>query len=302
MERSFRDLPIRFADFGVLHRNEVSGALSGLTRVRRFQQDDAHIFCSRDQIQSEITKCLEFVDHVYGIFKFRYEILLSTRPENYLGELKEWNEAEDALRNSINSIGRPFKTNEGDGAFYGPKIDIILYDALGRKSQCATIQLDFQLPQRFNLKYTGSDGALHTPVIVHRAILGSLERLIGILLENYGKKLPFWLTPRQIAIVPLFAEEHALKIKEALVDFEVKIIEDKGLTLNKKIRNAEIAGYRLVCVVGRKEAEDNEINVRFENGNKNMKVDEFISFIKDLVSKKGDLNEFALNLDKCNLN
>lgn len=301
-ERSFKDLPIRLADFGVLHRNELSGALSGLTRVRRFQQDDAHIFCMRNQIQSEISSCLKFIDYVYGVFKFRYEILLSTRPESYLGELSEWEEAEESLRNAIKSIGKPFKVNEGDGAFYGPKIDINLYDALGRKSQCATIQLDFQLPQRFNLKYTGSDGALHTPVIVHRAILGSLERLIAILIENFGKKLPFWLTPRQIAIVPLFAEDYALKIKEQLVDFEVKIVDEKGLTLNKKIRNAETAGYRLVCVVGKKEEENNEINVRFESGNKNMKLDEFVSFVKNLTKTKGDLDERVLDLNKCNLN
>ena len=301
MDRSFKDLPIIFADFGVLHRNEVSGALSGLTRVRRFQQDDAHIFCMREQIRLEISKCLEFVDYVYRTLGFKYEVLLSTRPEQYLGQLEEWNEAEDALKNAIRSVGQSFKINEGDGAFYGPKIDILLYDALGRKTQCATIQLDFQLPQRFNLKYTGSDGTLHTPVIVHRAILGSIERLVGILIENYGKKLPFWLTPRQVAIIPLFADEYALKIKETLQDYEIKIFEDKSLTLNKKIRNAEIAGYRLVCVVGKKEEENNEINVRFEAGHRNMKLDDFVSFIKNLCSNKRDLDEFALDMSKCSL-
>ncbi|XP_077301477.1 uncharacterized protein LOC143922083 [Arctopsyche grandis] len=301
-ERSFKELPIRLADFGVLHRNEVSGALTGLTRVRRFQQDDAHIFCMRSQLQVEITNCLQFVDYVYRVFKFRYEILLSTRPEHYLGELEEWEEAENALKSAINLVGRPYKINEGDGAFYGPKIDIILYDALGRKSQCATIQLDFQLPQRFNLKYTGPDGALHTPVIVHRAILGSLERLIGIVIENFGKKLPFWLTPRQIALISVFADEYTAKIRDLLYDFEVKIIDDKGLTLNKKIRNAEVAGYRLVCVVGKNEEEKDEINVRFGTGKQNMKLNEFVSFVKNLCFEKGDLDEMEIDMNKCKIN
>lgn len=302
MERSFKELPIRFADFGVLHRNEISGALTGLTRVRRFQQDDAHIFCMRSQVQSEITKCLEFLDYVYKIFNFRYELLLSTRPEQYLGELSEWDEAEQGLKNAINAVGLPFKINEGDGAFYGPKIDIILYDALGRKCQCATIQLDFQLPQRFGLKFSSNEGSLQTPVIIHRAIFGSLERMIAIIIESCGKKLPFWLTPRQIALIPLFAEDYAEEIKEKLFGMQVKIIDEKGLTFNKKIRNAEVAGYRLVCVVGKKEKETNEINVRIGSENRNMKLDDFIKFVRQVDEDKSDLDVALLNFSKLSIN
>lgn len=302
MERSFKELPIRLADFGVLHRNEISGALSGLTRVRRFQQDDAHIFCMREQVQSEITRCLEFLDYVYGIFKFKFELLLSTRPEKFLGEVLEWDEAEGALKNAINAVGLPFKLNPGDGAFYGPKIDIILYDALGRKCQCATIQLDFQLPQRFGLRYVASDGTFKTPVIVHRAILGSIERMIAIIIESFGKKLPFWLTPRQIAIVPLFADEYASEIKEILNDFQVRIFDDKGLTLSKKIRNATVDGFRLVCIVGEREEDAREINIRLESGgNCNMKLERFVLFVRKLVESKGDLAEHLLDLKSLSL-
>jgi len=300
VERSFRELPVRFADFGVLHRNEISGALSGLTRVRRFQQDDAHIFCQRDQIQSEIGKCLDFLDYVYRLFDFKYDLLLSTRPEHFLGEIAEWNEAEKALRSAIEASGHPYQINEGDGAFYGPKIDIVLYDALGRKCQCATIQLDFQLPQRFNLKYTSTDGTLNSPVIIHRAILGSIERMIAIILESYGKKLPFWLTPRQIAIVPLYAEDYANVIKNTLSDLQVKVFDEKGLTLNKRIRNAETAGYRLVCVVGKKEEENRQINVRFESGNKNMNLPEFIDFVRGLSASKANFDQSCIELNSIN--
>lgn len=300
VERSFRELPVRFADFGVLHRNEISGALSGLTRVRRFQQDDAHIFCQRDQIQSEIGKCLDFLDYVYRLFDFKYDLLLSTRPEHFLGEIVEWNEAEKALKSAIEASGHPYQVNKGDGAFYGPKIDIVLYDALGRKCQCATIQLDFQLPQRFNLKYTSTDGTLNAPVIIHRAILGSIERMIAIILESYGKKLPFWLTPRQIAIVPLYAEDYANVIKNTLSDLQVKVFDEKGLTLNKRIRNAETAGYRLVSVVGKKEEENRQINVRFESGNKNMNLPEFIDFVRGLSASKANFDQSCIELNSIN--
>lgn len=312
MERSFRELPIRLADFGVLHRNEVSGALSGLMRVRRFQQDDAHIFCARDQVQSEITGCLEFLDYVYGILGFQYELLLSTRPEHFLGKVQDWDEAEDALRNAITGSGHTFKLNEGDGAFYGPKIDIILYDALGRKCQCATIQLDFQLPQRFSLKYAASDGSQRTPVMIHRAILGSLERMIAILLESFGKKLPFWLTPRQIAIIPISqsADGYAHAVGRRLGDFQVRVVDEKGLTLNKRIRNAVMAGYRLVCIVGKSEEERGEVNVRLDSGNRSMKLERFADFVRSVSDSKSDLcqsiaelldSEELLDMSKCSV-
>ncbi|XP_019582177.2 threonine--tRNA ligase 2, cytoplasmic isoform X2 [Rhinolophus sinicus] len=189
--RSWREMPIRFADFGVLHRNELLGTLSGLTQVRRFQQDDAHIFCTVEQIEEEIKGCLQFLQSVYSTFGFSFQLNLSTRPENFLGEIETWDEAERQLQNSLMEFGKPWKMNPGDGAFYGPKIDIKIKDAIGRYHQCATIQLDFQLPVRFNLTYVSKDGDdKKNPVIIHRAILGSVERMIAILSENYGGKCP----------------------------------------------------------------------------------------------------------------
>uniref|UniRef100_A0A9L0T7R9 threonine--tRNA ligase n=1 Tax=Equus caballus TaxID=9796 RepID=A0A9L0T7R9_HORSE len=212
--RSWREMPIRFADFGVLHRNELSGTLSGLTRVRRFQQDDAHIFCTVEQIEEEIKGCLQFLQSVYSTFGFSFQLNLSTRPENFLGEIGLWDEAEKQLQNSLMEFGKPWKMNPGDGAFYGPKIDIKIKDAIGRYHQCATIQLDFQLPIRFNLTYVSKDGDdKKNPVIIHRAILGSVERMIAILSENYGGKWPFWLSPRQVMVIPVgpTCEKYALQ-------------------------------------------------------------------------------------------
>lgn len=186
--RSYRELPLRFADFGVLHRDEPTGGLGGLTRVRRFQQDDAHIFCKTEQIQDEIDSCLEFVSHVYETFGFEFSLMLSTRPDSYLGDLEVWNRAEIALENSLNKFGKPWKLSPGDGAFYGPKIDITITDALKRAHQCGTIQLDFLLPQRFQLEYDGENDVKCTPVMIHRAILGSIERFMAILIEHFGGK------------------------------------------------------------------------------------------------------------------
>ncbi|XP_007479536.1 threonine--tRNA ligase 2, cytoplasmic [Monodelphis domestica] len=214
--RSWREMPIRLADFGVLHRNELSGTLSGLTRVRRFQQDDAHIFCRMEQIEEEMKGCLEFLQSVYTVFGFSFQLNLSTRPENFLGEIEIWNQAEEQLQNSLKEFGKPWKLNPGDGAFYGPKIDIKIKDAIGRYHQCATIQLDFQLPIRFNLTYVSKDSDDKTrPVIIHRAILGSVERMIAILSENYGGKWPFWLSPCQVMVIPVgpTCEEYALQAR-----------------------------------------------------------------------------------------
>lgn len=185
-QRSYRELPLRFADFGVLHRDEPEGSLTGLTRVRRFQQDDAHIFCKSDQIQAEIDSCLEFLAYVYGTFGFEFSLVLSTRPDSYLGALDVWDRAESALESSLNKFGKPWKLNKGDGAFYGPKIDITITDAMKREHQCGTIQLDFQLPQRFELTYNSENDNKATPVMIHRAIFGSLERFIAILIEHFG--------------------------------------------------------------------------------------------------------------------
>lgn len=264
--RSWRELPLRLADFGVLHRNELSGALTGLTRVRRFQQDDAHIFCAPEQIKDEMKGCLDFLKHIYSIFGFTFDLVLSTRPEKYLGEIEMWNEAEKALSESLNDFGQPWKENPGDGAFYGPKIDITIKDALNRAHQCATIQLDFQLPIRFNLNFVSESGEKRRPVIIHRAILGSVERMVAILTESYGGKWPFWLSPRQVMVVPVgpnfdqYAEEVRQKVYEA--GFMAEVDVDHGDTLNKKIRNAQLAQFNFILVVGEKEKSSNTVNVR----------------------------------------
>uniref|UniRef100_A0A672IGC7 threonine--tRNA ligase n=1 Tax=Salarias fasciatus TaxID=181472 RepID=A0A672IGC7_SALFA len=244
--RSWRELPLRLADFGVLHRNELSGTLTGLTRVRRFQQDDAHIFCRMDQIESEMKGCLDFLRCVYDVFGFSFQLHLSTRPEKYLGDIAVWNQAEKQLENSLNEFGEPWKLNPGDGAFYGPKIDIKIKDAIGRYHQCATIQLDFQLPIRFDLTFDGDDKG--RPVIIHRAILGSVERMIAILTENYAGKCSISLS----------------KVCKQFTDagFTADADLDSGCLLNKKIRNAQLAQYNFILVVGEKEKMTNSVNVR----------------------------------------
>ncbi|XP_031636637.1 threonine--tRNA ligase 1, cytoplasmic [Contarinia nasturtii] len=264
--RSWRELPIRFADFGVLHRNELSGALTGLTRVRRFQQDDAHIFCTPEQIKTEIDSCLDFLSHVYSKFGFTFSLVLSTRPEKYLGELEVWNAAEKALEESLNKFGQPWKLNPGDGAFYGPKIDITVSDALRRSHQCATIQLDFQLPIRFNLNYTTeTDGRRH-PVIIHRAILGSVERFIAIITENFAGRFPFWISPTQVMVVPVgpSLNDYAKSVAQQLYElgYMAEADLDDGNTMNKKIRNAQLGHYNFILVVGEKEKNSKTVNVR----------------------------------------
>ncbi|XP_072320823.1 threonine--tRNA ligase 1, cytoplasmic isoform X1 [Eucyclogobius newberryi] len=265
--RSWRELPVRLADFGVLHRNELSGALTGLTRVRRFQQDDAHIFCTMEQIEAEMKECLDFLRSVYAVFGFSFQLNLSTRPEKYLGDVSVWNQAEKQLENSLNHFGEPWKLNPGDGAFYGPKIDIKIKDAIGRYHQCATIQLDFQLPIRFNLTFVGKDGDDKArPVIIHRAILGSVERMIAILTENYAGKWPLWLSPCQVMLVPVNPsfEDYAKEVCKQFTDagFNADADLDSSCLLNKKIRNAQLAQYNFILVVGEKEKMTNGVNVR----------------------------------------
>lgn len=264
--RSWRDLPLRMADFGVLHRNELSGALTGLTRVRRFQQDDAHIFCRPDQVKQEMQGALEFLKHVYTTFGFTYKLKLSTRPEKYLGDIEVWNAAEQDLQESLDSLQLPWTLNPGDGAFYGPKIDITLTDALRRQHQCATIQLDFQLPLRFNLSYVDDKGEKKSPVIIHRAILGSVERMIAVLTENFGGKWPFWMSPRQAMVVPVgpSVNSYAKEVRDTLraSGYCSDVDVDDGNTMNKKVRNAQIAQYNFILVVGDKEKENKTVNVR----------------------------------------
>ncbi|XP_046441415.1 threonine--tRNA ligase 1, cytoplasmic-like isoform X2 [Daphnia pulex] len=264
--RSWRELPLRLADFGVLHRNELSGALSGLTRVRRFQQDDAHIFCTMGQIKSEINGALAFLRDVYKIFGFTFQLRLSTRPEKFLGEIETWNHAEKELTESLNEFGETWQLNPGDGAFYGPKIDITIMDALRRPHQCATIQLDFQLPIRFNLSFINEAGEKEKPVIIHRAILGSVERMIAILTESYAGKWPFWLSPRQCVVVPVgpVFDGYAQQVREqiAAAGFRITADIDAGDTMNKKIRNGQLSQHNFILVVGEKEQTNGTVNIR----------------------------------------
>ncbi|KJE91684.1 threonyl-tRNA synthetase [Capsaspora owczarzaki ATCC 30864] len=264
--RSHKELPIRFADFGVLHRNEASGALTGLTRVRRFQQDDAHIFCKPSDIANEIDNALAFLKAVYTVFGFTFQLKLSTRPEGFLGDIALWDKAEKQLEESLNKFGAPWKLNPGDGAFYGPKIDITIMDALRRSHQCATIQLDFQLPIRFGLKYQAPDGTEQTPVIIHRAILGSVERMIAILTENFAGKWPFWLSPRQALVIAVSKDcnDYAHEVQKQLHDAGFHVDYDlwPDETLNKKVRNAQLAQYNFILVVGARERESRSANVR----------------------------------------
>jgi len=264
--RSWRELPLRLADFGVLHRNELSGALSGLTRVRRFQQDDAHIFCTHDQIKQEIVGALSFLKDVYSVFGFTFQLNLSTRPEKFLGEIELWDDAEKQLKDSLDAFGGDWQLNPGDGAFYGPKIDIKVLDALRRYHQCATIQLDFQMPIRFNLNYISESGEKKRPVMIHRAVLGSVERMIAILTESYGGKWPFWLSPRQACVVPVGPsyDAYALEVRDKVfgAGFMCEADLDAGDTMNKKIRNAQLAQFNFIFVVGEKEQSNGTVNVR----------------------------------------
>jgi len=245
IHRSYRELPLRFAEFGVLHRNEVHGSLTGLTRVRRFQQDDCHIFCAPNQIEQEISSNLDFLREVYGIFGFTFTLSLSTRPkEKFLGTVEMWDNAENALRRVLEKFGSPFNIKDGDGAFYGPKIDIQVQDAMERSHQCATIQLDFNLPIRFELEFdTEKEGEKGTPVIVHRAVYGSLERFIAVLCEHLAGKWPFWLSPRQIMICTIKPshENYGLLVKQKLHDagFDPEL-DSSDKTIMKKSQTTSI--------------------------------------------------------------
>ncbi len=285
--KSYKDLPLRIADFGALHRNELSGALSGLTRVRKFCQDDAHIFCAQDQIEDEIKKLLELVDYVYkDVFNMSYDIELSTRPEGSIGSDEIWEMAESSLAKALKNNGKYFEICEGDGAFYGPKIDFRIKDSLGRIHQTATIQLDFNLPERFDLKYETERNGLQRPVMIHRAILGSVERFMAIMIENFAGKFPLWLSPNQIKIINV-ADRHinyCNKIKEILFNegFDVSVdYSNEGV--GKKIalaREKEMPNYTLV--LGDKDVENNTISVRtrkFENG----RNEEFTTTLEEFI-------------------
>uniref|UniRef100_A0A2K6FBW9 threonine--tRNA ligase n=1 Tax=Propithecus coquereli TaxID=379532 RepID=A0A2K6FBW9_PROCO len=264
--RSWRELPLRLADFGALHRAEASGGLGGLTRLRCFQQDDAHIFCAPDQLEAEIRSCLDFLRSVYAVLGFSFHLALSTRPSGFLGDPCLWDQAEQVLQRALEEFGEPWDLNSGHGAFYGPKIDVHLHDALGRPHQCGTIQLDFQLPLRFDLQFKGQAGALERPVLIHRAVLGSVERLLGVLAESCGGKWPLWLSPFQVVVIPVRTEqeEYAREAQQSLqaAGLASDLDADSGLTLSRKVRRAQLAHYNFQFVVGQKEQSKRTVNIR----------------------------------------
>jgi len=289
---SYRELPIRYADFGVLHRNELAGALSGLTRVRRFQQDDAHIFCRHDQIGSEVRGCLDFVQHVYGVLGFDdLRLRLATRPASSMGSDEQWAAAEAALQQCLRDSKLVWSVADGDGAFYGPKIDMTVSDAAGRQHQCATIQLDFQLPQRFQLSYKGADNADHTPVMIHRAILGSVERMMAMLIEHWGGDWPLWLSPRQLVVLPTAARS---AYTDALLDrlrragFHADLSDDADGTLKKRIVASTQARYNYMLVVGPKEQDTNTVTVRERSHStqRQLTLDELMLELQSRVADK----------------
>ncbi|XP_019288306.2 threonine--tRNA ligase, mitochondrial isoform X7 [Panthera pardus] len=271
--RSWRELPLRLADFGALHRAEASGSLGGLTRLRCFQQDDAHIFCAPDQLETEIQGCLDFLRSVYTVLGFSFRLALSTRPSSFLGEPCLWDQAEQVLQRALEEFGEPWELNPGDGAFYGPKasvsllqIDVHLRDALGRPHQCGTIQLDFQLPLRFDLQYKGQAGAPEHPVVIHRAVLGSVERMLGVLAESCGGKWPLWLSPFQVVVIPVGTEqeEYAREAQRRLqaAGLVCDLDANSGLTLSRRVRRAQLAHYNFQFVVGQKEQSKRTVNIR----------------------------------------
>ncbi|MGC8501722.1 threonine--tRNA ligase [Desulfurella sp.] len=263
--RSYRELPKRFFELGVVHRHEKSGVLHGLLRVREFTQDDAHIFCTKEQLNDEIIGVLDFVKYAMDIFKFDYEMEISTRPEKSIGTDEDWENATNALINALENTKRPYQINEGDGAFYGPKIDVKLKDAIGRKWQCATIQCDFTLPERFNLEYIDKDGLPKRPVMVHRVILGSIERFIAVLIENYAGDFPLWLAPIQARIIPISEkfDKYTNDIYEQLKKAEIRVdIEKRNETISKKIRYAELEKIPYLLIVGQKEYDSQSVSIR----------------------------------------
>ena len=291
-QHSYREFPIRYAELGLVHRHEKSGVLHGLFRVRNFTQDDAHIFCLESQLKDEIVKIIDLIDRMYGVFGFMdYHVELSTRPVKRIGSDKIWDKAEVALKSVIDEKGLAYKINEGDGAFYGPKIDFHIKDCLDRTWQCATIQLDFSMPEKFDLEYTGEDNARHRPVMLHRVVLGSLERFIGILIENYSGNLPPWLAPVQAIVLPISEKFHdyAAKINEnlKLQGFRTEI-DNRVESLGKKIRQAELQKIPYMLIVGEQEEKTETVTVRKKTGGdiKNISLREFIKIIDNAVKNR----------------
>ena len=290
---SYRDLPLRLAELGLVHRHEASGALNGLFRVRCFTQDDAHIFCRRDQLKDEIVKLLKLYDQMYSVFGLDYSIVLSTRPESdYIGDIAIWDESEKILADACKSSGKDFKINAGDGAFYGPKLDFKLKDCMGRIWQCGTIQLDMNLPQRFDCTYINAKGEKERPIMLHRAILGSFERFLGIIIEHFAGAFPLWIAPVQIKILPVNNSlhlEYSKQLKEKLASLGYRVeLDDSQEKLGYRMRNAQINKISYTLVIGDKEVNDQSLTYRRYGNEKqiNIKVDEFIKLIDKEVKNK----------------
>ena len=289
---SYRDLPIRMGELGLVHRHEKSGELNGLFRVRCFTQDDAHIFCLPSQIEEEIAGVIKLVNEVYSLFGFDYTIELSTRPDDSMGSDEQWEMAENALKKVLADLNLPYELNEGDGAFYGPKIDFHIRDCLGRSWQCGTIQLDFQMPERFDLTYIGEDGEKHRPVMLHRVIFGSIERFIGNLIEQYAGAFPVWISPVQVKILPITDNEHeyAEKLRQKFEEVGIRVeVDSRNEKTGYKIREAQLEKVPYMLVVGPKEVEANSVSVRSrENGDEgSMEVEKFQErILEEIINKK----------------
>ena len=289
--RSYRDLPLRMGELGLVHRHEKSGQLHGLMRVRCFTQDDAHIFMTPEQVRDEIKGVVKLINEVYSLFGFKYHVELSTRPEDSMGSDEDWDMATKALRGALDDLGLPYVVNEGDGAFYGPKIDFHLEDSIGRTWQCGTIQLDFQLPLRFNLEYTGADGEKHRPIMIHRVIFGSIERFIGILIEHFAGAFPTWLAPVQVKVLPISDKymDYAQKVLDELNNSGVRAeIDTRAEKIGYKIREAQMKKIPYMLVVGAKEEEDGLVSVRsrFEGDEGQKTLADFLAAIKMEIQAK----------------
>ena len=289
--RSYRDLPLRMGELGIVHRHEKSGQLHGLMRVRCFTQDDAHIFMTPEQIKDEIKGVANLIDQVYSLFGFKYHVELSTRPEDSMGSDEDWEMATDGLRDALDELGLPYVVNEGDGAFYGPKIDFHLEDCIGRTWQCGTIQLDFQLPQRFELEYTGADGEKHRPIMIHRVAFGSIERFIGILIEHFAGAFPTWLAPVQVKVLPISDKymDYAEKVTKELFDAGIRAeVDTRSEKIGYKIREAQTQKIPYMLVVGQKEAEEGTVSVRsrFAGDEGSSTLDVFMDKIKKEIASR----------------
>ncbi|MBE6094599.1 MAG: threonine--tRNA ligase [Schwartzia succinivorans] len=289
--RSYRDLPLRLGELGLVHRHELSGALHGLFRVRNFTQDDAHLFMTLDQVEGEIQTTIDLFDEVYSVFGLTYTAELSTRPENSMGDDEVWEKATAALQNALEHRGLKYIINEGDGAFYGPKIDFHIKDSIGRTWQCGTIQLDMMLPEKFDLTYVGEDGQKHRPIMLHRVVYGSIERFIGILIENYAGAFPVWLAPVQVKILPITDKHHdyAYALKKKLFDAGIRVeVDARNEKMGYKIREAQVKKIPYALVVGDQEVADGTVNVRKygEKDSATMKTEEFLTMIEEKIATR----------------